>query len=82
MEALLKAGADPNGRIQSHPWYWSTGCGNRNCDLADNSGSTPFWRAAYSVDLKHVKLLAEWRRRRRSDDGATAGGARWWRPSG
>ena len=24
------------------PGTWSTGCGNRNCGLADNSGSTPF----------------------------------------
>jgi uncharacterized protein len=61
MEALLKAGADPNGRIQAHPWYMVyTGCGNRNCGLADNSGSTPFWRAAYSVDLDAMKLLAKY----------------------
>jgi ankyrin repeat protein len=61
MEALLKAGADPNGRIQSHPWYMVyTGCGNRNCGLADNSGSTPFWRAAYSVDLDAMKLLMKY----------------------
>jgi ankyrin repeat protein len=61
IEALLKAGADPNGRIQSHPWYMVyTGCGNRNCGLADNSGSTPFWRAAYSVDLDAMKLLVKY----------------------
>jgi uncharacterized protein len=61
MEALLKAGADPNGRIQAHPWYMVyTGCGNRNCGLADNSGSTPFWRAAYSVDLDAMKLLVKY----------------------
>jgi uncharacterized protein len=58
MEALVKAGADVNGRIQSHPWYMVyTGCGNRNCGLADNSGSTPFWRAAYAVDLDAMRLL-------------------------
>ncbi|HXG87372.1 MAG TPA: ankyrin repeat domain-containing protein [Vicinamibacterales bacterium] len=61
MEAMLKAGADPNGRLQAHPWYMVyTGCGNRNCGLADNSGSTPFWRAAYSVDLDAMKLLAKY----------------------
>ncbi len=61
MDALLKAGADPDGRIQSHPWYMVyTGCGNRNCGLADNSGSTPFWRAAYSVDVDAMKLLVQY----------------------
>jgi hypothetical protein len=61
MRALLDAGADPNGRIQSHPWYMVyTGCGNRNCGLADNSGSTPFWRAAYSVDVEAMKLLVKY----------------------
>jgi hypothetical protein len=34
-----------------------TGCGNRNCGLADTSGSTAFWRAAYSVDVDAMKLL-------------------------
>jgi uncharacterized protein len=61
MDALLKAGADPDGRVQSHPWYMVyTGCGNRNCGLADTSGSTPFWRAAYSVDLDAMKLLVKY----------------------
>ena len=61
MDALLKAGADPNARIQSHPWYMVyTGCGNRNCGLADNSGSTAFWRSAYSVDVDAMKLLVKY----------------------
>jgi ankyrin repeat protein len=61
MEALLKAGADPNARIQSHPWYMVyTGCGNRNCGLADNSGSSAFWRSAYSVDVDAMKLLVQY----------------------
>jgi ankyrin repeat protein len=61
MEALLKAGADPDARIQSHPWYMVyTGCGNRNCGLADNSGSTAFWRSAYSVDVDAMKLLVKY----------------------
>ena len=59
MKALLDKGADVNHRISSHPWYLVyTGCGNRNCGLADTTGSTAFWRAAYGTDLMAMKLLA------------------------
>ena len=59
MQALLDKGANANHRIGSHPWYLVyTGCGNRNCGLADTSGSTAFWRAAYGTDLQAMKLLA------------------------
>jgi uncharacterized protein len=59
VKALLDHGADPNTRIKSHPWYLVySGCGNRNCGLADTSGSTAFWRAAYGTDLAAMKLLA------------------------
>jgi ankyrin repeat protein len=59
MQALLDKGANPNHRITTHPWYLVyTGCGNRNCGLADTSGSTAFWRAAYGTDLMAMKLLA------------------------
>jgi ankyrin repeat protein len=58
MKALLDKGADVNHRIASHPWYLVyTGCGNRNCGLADTAGSTAFWRAAYGTDLMAMKLL-------------------------
>lgn len=58
MHALLEKGADVNHRITSHPWYLVyTGCGNRNCGLADTTGSTAFWRAAYGTDLQAMKLL-------------------------
>jgi uncharacterized protein len=60
MKALLDAGADPNGRVRSHPWYLVySGCGNRNCGLADTSGSTAFWRAAYATDIAAMRLLVE-----------------------
>ena len=58
MKALLEAGADPNARLISHPWYLVySGCGNRNCGLADTSGSTAFWRAAYATDVEAMRLL-------------------------
>jgi ankyrin repeat protein len=61
MKALLDKGANPDARLRSHPWYMVyTGCGNRNCGLADTSGSTAFWRAAYSVDVEAMKLLASY----------------------
>jgi uncharacterized protein len=57
-KALLEAGADPNGRIKTHPWYLVySGCGNRNCGLADTAGSTAFWRAAYATDVAAMRLL-------------------------
>ena len=58
MQALLDKGANVNHRIASHPWYLVyTGCGNRNCGLADTAGSTAFWRAAYGTDVMAMKLL-------------------------
>jgi ankyrin repeat protein len=60
-KALLEAGANPNARLTSHPWYLVySGCGNRNCGLADTSGSTAFWRAAYATDLEAMRLLANY----------------------
>jgi ankyrin repeat protein len=61
MKALLQAGADPDTRLRSHPWYLVySGCGNRNCGLADTSGSTAFWRAAYATDLDAMRLLVSY----------------------
>ena len=54
MEALLKAGADPNVRLKKHIWYMSY-----NFDLlgVNTQGATPFWRAAYGLDVPAMKLL-------------------------
>jgi ankyrin repeat protein len=54
MEALLKAGADPNARLNKHLWYMSY-----NFDLlgVNTTGATPFWRAAYGTDVPAMKLL-------------------------
>jgi ankyrin repeat protein len=60
-KALLDRGADPNARIKAHPWYLVySGCGNRNCGLADTSGSTAFWRAAYGTDVEAMRLLVSY----------------------
>jgi ankyrin repeat protein len=61
VKALLDRGADPDARIGSHPWYLVySGCGNRNCGLADTTGSTAFWRAAYGTDVQAMRLLVEY----------------------
>ncbi|MDX1392739.1 MAG: ankyrin repeat domain-containing protein [Gemmatimonadota bacterium] len=57
MEALLDAGADPNTRVATHIWYASF-----NFDLlgVNFRGATPFWRAAYALDVPAMQLLASW----------------------
>ena len=54
MERLLEAGADPNVRLRKHLWWVSY-----NFDLLqiDLEGATPFWRAAYSLDVDAMRLL-------------------------
>jgi ankyrin repeat protein len=57
MEALLKAGADPNARLSKHLWYMSY-----NFDLlgVNTTGATPFWRAAYGTDVPAMRLLMKY----------------------
>ncbi len=54
MTALLDRGADPNARLRKKVWY-----SGYNSDLSgiDESGATPFWRAAYASDVDAMKLL-------------------------
>ena len=54
MEKLLAAGADPNVRLTRHLWFMSY-----NFDLLqiDSRGATPFWRAAYALDVEAMELL-------------------------
>ena len=54
MQKLLDAGADPNVRLTRHLWFMSY-----NFDLLqiDAKGATPFWRAAYALDVEAMKLL-------------------------
>ncbi len=58
MDAMLKAGADPNVRLKKNLWFFAfNNCGNANCGLEALDGTTPFWRAAYAVDVEAMKLL-------------------------
>ena len=54
MRKLLDAGANPNVRLTRHLWFMSY-----NFDLLqiDAKGATPFWRAAYALDVEAMKLL-------------------------
>ncbi|HVT38845.1 MAG TPA: ankyrin repeat domain-containing protein [Gemmatimonadaceae bacterium] len=61
MTALLKAGANPNARLKQQFWYFSyNNCGNANCGLENIDGTTPFWRAAYAVDVDAMRLLVSY----------------------
>jgi len=54
MKALLDKGADPNVRLNKKVWY-----SGYSFDLSgvDETGATPFWRAAYASDVEAMKLL-------------------------
>ena len=57
MRLLLEAGADPNQRTSTHIWYAAYNAGRMGVDF---TGATPFWRAAYAVDVDAMRLLAEY----------------------
>src|SRR5215217_5083973 len=54
MKALLDKGADPNIRLNKKVWY-----SGYSFDLSgvDETGATPFWRAAYASDVEAMKML-------------------------
>jgi ankyrin repeat protein len=54
MDALLKAGANPNVRLSKKLWY--TGY-NFDQSGVDAKGTTAFWRATQAGDLPAMKLL-------------------------
>ncbi len=57
MEALLVAGADPNVRLAKHLWYMEYTFGVLRAAGIDYKGATPFWRAAYALDVDAMRLL-------------------------
>ena len=54
IEAFLEAGADPNVRLHKTLWYTEFG---RGFLAVDRMGATPFWRAAFALDIAAMKLL-------------------------
>ncbi|MCY4400131.1 MAG: ankyrin repeat domain-containing protein [Gemmatimonadetes bacterium] len=57
MRLLLDAGADPNQQTTTHIWYAAYNAGRMGVDF---TGATPFWRAAYAVDVTAMRLLVEY----------------------
>ena len=54
MKAFLDAGVDPNVRLQKQLWYTTFGSDMLS---VDRMGATPFWRAAYALDIAAMELL-------------------------
>jgi ankyrin repeat protein len=56
-ERFLKAGADVNARLTRTLWYTTY---NRDLLGVDRTGATPFWLAAYTLDLPAMTLLLKY----------------------
>jgi ankyrin repeat protein len=54
MRQMLDAGADPNVRLTKHLWFMEYTFSQLD---VDTRGATPFWRAAYALDLPAMKML-------------------------
>ena len=57
MEALLKAGADPNQKLQRKLWFRPL---THDQQWIGTAGSTAFWRAAQGTDAKAMRLLLQY----------------------
>ena len=56
MKALLEGGADPNVRLKKKIWFSAY---NFDQSGLDETGATPFWRAAYASDVAAMRLLKD-----------------------
>lgn len=54
LKTFLDAGVDPNVRLEKQLWFTTFG---DDYLRVDRMGATPFWRAAYALDLEAMKLL-------------------------
>jgi ankyrin repeat protein len=57
MEALLQKGANVNARLTKKVWYSQYDFDQSG---VDETGATPFWRAAYADDIDAMKLLVKY----------------------
>ena len=57
MDALLQKGATVNARLTRKVWYSQYDFDQSG---VDETGATPFWRAAYADDIDAMKLLVKW----------------------
>jgi ankyrin repeat protein len=54
VEAFLEAGVDPNVRLTKQLWFTTFG---DDYLRVDRMGATPFWRAAYALDIPLMRML-------------------------
>jgi ankyrin repeat protein len=57
MQALLEKGANPNARLTRKVWYAQYDFDQSG---VDESGATPFFRAAYAADVDGMKMLVKY----------------------
>jgi ankyrin repeat protein len=57
LRVLLEAGADPNARLNRHLWYMEFTFSVLGGSGIYVKGATPFWRAAYALDVEAMRLL-------------------------
>ena len=61
LRALLAAGADPDMRLKTHLWFMEyTFSVLGRAGGANLRGATPFWRAAYALDVDAMRLLMDY----------------------